>query len=423
MDRRKALSLIGSAPLAGFAAGSASNAVAQQQETGAPPDLPRELKPDGADMGTLFPDMERLVGRNQYPYSFLTDRFRSVEEYRKAGREVVLDALGYRPAPVPFNAEVVDRQDMGDFIREKVLFSTTPDFRVPAYVHIPKGLKGRAPAIVDLHSHGGMFLFGKEKVIDFGRNHPVMTEYHQVNYGGRPTATALVRRGYVVITIDALMFGERRVMKDVDLKYGWERSRYSVEDARHLNSACASKESTLAKSLALAGMAWEGIVLRDDIRTVDYLISRPEVDPNRIGCCGISFGGYRSFFLAGMDDRISAACVVGFMSTVKSIVPRHIDTHSWVHFAPALHRYLDWPDIVAMRAPKPLLVVQCLQDGLFPLAGMRAAVDKIGGVYKKAGAADRFVSRYYDVPHQFNVQMQDEAFQWLDRQLSPVAPA
>jgi len=413
MDRRTALGVLGSAPLAGMVASGISAA----QQMGAPPDQPRELTPDGADMGSLFPDIERLVSRNQYPYSFLTNRFRSAEEYRKAGREVVLDALGYQPPRVPAAAQVVDRQDLGEFTREKVLFSTSADFRVPAYVHIPKGLKGRAPAIVDLHSHGGMFLFGKEKVIDFGGNHPVMTEYHKVNYGGRPTATALVRRGYVVITIDAFMFGERRLVMDADLKYGWDRSRYSVDDAKHLNEVCASKESTLAQSLMLAGTTWEGIVLWDDMRTVDYLIGRPEVDPNRIGCVGISFGGYRSFFLAGMDDRISAACVVGFMSTVKPMARRHIDTHSWVHFVPTLHRYLDWPDIVAMRAPKPLLVVQCRRDGLFPPQGMQESVEKIAAIYAKAGVSDRFISRFYDVPHQFNVEMQEDAFRWFDEHL------
>jgi dienelactone hydrolase len=411
MDRRSALSLIGAA-IGGGQAGSAPNA-----NGGGPADPPRELKPDGADMGSLFPDIERLVARNQYPYSFLTNRFRSIEEYRAAGREVVLDALGYRPPAAPAAAEVVDRQDLGEFIREKVLFSTTPDFRIPAYVHIPKGLKGRAPAIVDLHSHGGMFLFGKEKVIDFGRNHPVMTEYHKVNYGGRPTATALVRRGYVVITIDAFMFGERWLMMDDDLKYGWDRSRYSVDDARHLNRRCAEKEDALAKSLCLAGMTWQGIVLWDDMRTVDYLVTRPEVDPKRIGCSGISFGGYRSLYLAGMDDRIAAACVVGFMSTVKPMARRHIDTHSFVHFVPALHRYLDWPDVVALRAPKPLLVQQCRRDELFPLPGMHESVEKIAAIYAKAGAAKRFDSRFYDVPHQFNVAMQEDAFRWFDRHL------
>lgn len=409
IDRRTALGLIGSAA-GGMAGGTA-------QPAGAPLDLPRDLQPNGADMGSLFPEIERLVARDQYPYSFLAGRFQTVEEYRKAGREVVFEELGYRPPAVPAAAEVLDRQDMGEFVREKILFSTTADFRVPAYVHIPRGLKGRAPAIVDLHSHGGMFLFGKEKVIDFGRNHPVMTEYHKVNYGGRPTTTELVRRGYVVITTDAFMFGERRLLMDPDLKYGWERSRYSVEDARHLSAVCASKESTLAKSLMLAGMTWEGIVLWDDIRTVDYLISRPEVDPQRIGCVGISFGGYRSFYLAGMDDRIAAACVVGFMSVVKPMARRHIDTHSWVHFVPTIHRFLDWPDIVGMRAPRPLLVLQCRRDGLFPLSGMQESVDKISAIYHQAGAPERFTSRFYDVPHQFNVAMQEDAFDWLDGKL------
>src|SRR5205823_4794770 len=118
-----------------------------------------------------------------------------------------------------------------DYVREKITFATTPHFRVPAYVLIPKGAK-KAPAIVDLHSHGGMFLFGKEKVIDLGDNHPTMTAYHRGNYDGRPTATELVRRGYVVLTIDAFMFGERRAMLDADLKHGWDRARYSDEVVR-----------------------------------------------------------------------------------------------------------------------------------------------------------------------------------------------
>src|SRR4029450_7558146 len=114
--------------------------------------------------------------------------------------------------------------------------------RVPAYVLIPAKLRGPAPAIVDLHSHGGMFLFGKEKIVDLGANHPAMTAYHERNYDGRPTATALVRRGYVVITIDALMFGERRVLMDADRKLGWDRGKYTLEDVAKLNQVCRNKE-------------------------------------------------------------------------------------------------------------------------------------------------------------------------------------
>jgi dienelactone hydrolase len=244
-----------------------------------------------------------------------------------------------------------------------------------------------------------------------------MTEYHKVNYAGRPTATELARRGYVVITIDAFPFGERRLMMDQDLGRGWDRSRYSLEDVTALNAKCRAKESTIVKSLTYAGMTWPGITAWDDMRTVDYLCTRPEVDRKRIGCVGVSFGGWRSLFLAGLDDRIAAACVVGFMSTVKPMIRRHMDTHSFVHFVASLHRRLDLPDVVALRAPKPLLVLQCRRDGLFPLEGMEASVEKLQAIYRKAGAAKQFEGRFFDVPHIFDRPMQEVAFDWFDRNL------
>lgn len=382
-----------------------------------PQDPPRDLQPTRADIGSLFPQIMKLAASGVYPYSFLSGRFKTLEEFKEAGRGKVLSLYGYRPEKVDPRPEVVDRQDLGEFVREKLLFSTSPHFRVPAYVHIPKNLKTPAPAIVDLHSHGGMFLFGKEKVVDFGNNHPVMTRYHERNYGGRPTTTELVRRGYVVITTDAFMFGERRLMMDEDLHHGWDRAKYTLEVADHLNRKCRGKETTLAKSLVYAGLTWPGIVAWDDMRTVDYLITRPEVDPRRIGCVGVSLGGWRTLFLAGLDQRIAAACVVGFMSTVRPMIHRHIDTHSWVHFVPGLHEFLDLPDVVSMMAPKPLLVQQCRQDGLFPPEGMKRSVQKIAAVYDKAGAKGRFAGRFYDGGHRFDVAMQDDAFAWFDAQL------
>src|SRR5262249_23390604 len=223
-----------------------------------PADTPRDLPPTGADLGTLFPDVENLAAANRYAFTFPGGSFKTYDEYRAAAREKVLGVLLYRPERVDARAEMIERVDCGDYVREKIVFSTSPLFRVPAYVLIPKGLKGPAPAVIDLHSHGGMFLFAKEKVIDFWTNHPAMTEYHRANYDGRPTATALVRRGYVVISIDALMFGERRVLIDADRMSGWDRSKYSLEDVRRLNQVCRSKESTIVKGLTLAGASWPG---------------------------------------------------------------------------------------------------------------------------------------------------------------------
>src|SRR5205823_4732452 len=272
------------------AAGLAARGPSRPAEPAPPADTPRDLKPTGADLGSLFPDVEKLADDNRYAFAFPGDRFRTFDDFKAAARDKVLELLLYRPEKVDPKAEVLERVEREDHVREKVVFSTGPHFRVPAYVLIPKKLKAPAPAVVDLHSHGGMFLFGKEKVIDLGVNHPAMTDYHERNYDGRPTATALVRRGYVVITIDAFLFGERRLLLDADLKYGWDRSKYGADDVEHLNARCRGKESTLAKALVLAGATWPGVVCWDDLRTVDYLAARPEVDPKRIGCLGISMG-------------------------------------------------------------------------------------------------------------------------------------
>jgi dienelactone hydrolase len=409
MNRRDFLAALPAVP----ALANAADAPAARM----PADSPRDLPPTGADLGTLFPEVEKLAAANPYALVFPGDRFKTYDAYRAAAREKVLELLLYRPERVDPKPEVLDRVDRDDHVREKIVFSTSPAFRVPAYVLIPKGLKQPAPAIVDLHSHGGMFLFGKEKVIDLGTNHPAMADYHAANYDGRPTATALVRRGYVVISIDAFMFGERRVLIDADRKSGWDRSQYSVEDVRRLNQVCRSKESTIVKGLTFAGASWPGVVAWDDMRTVDYLVTRPEVDPKRIGCLGISMGGYRAIYLTALDDRITAGCVVGFMSSVRPMIKSHLDTHSFVHFLPGLHKFLDLPDVAALAAPRALLVQQCRRDRLFPPAGMEESIRRIAATYRAAGCPEKFDGRFYDEPHRFTVAMQDEAFAWLDRHL------
>src|SRR5262249_23807024 len=226
-----------------------------------------------------------------------------------------------------------------------------------------------------------------------------------------------VRRGYVVITIDAFMFGERRVMIDADRAAGWDREKYTLDDVRRLNQVCRGKESTVVKGLTLAGATWPGVVFWDDIRTVDYLVTRPEVDAKRIGCVGISMGGYRAIYLSALDDRITAGCVVGFMSSTRPMIKAHLDTHSFVHFLPGLHTFLDLPDVAALTAPRALLVQQCRRDRLFPRVGMEESVRRIAEAYRTAGCPDKFGGRFYDEPHRFTIAIQDEAFAWLDRHL------
>jgi dienelactone hydrolase len=375
----------------------------------------------GSDIGTLFPQIQGLADQCRYPLSWLEKDYSGVDTYRQAVREKILELFHYSPPPVPPAPELVGRWEFPDYIQEKVLFSTTPWFRVPAYVLIPKGRRGPLPAIVDLHSHGGMFVYGKEKVMPIPEGDPAaITEYRRDNYEGRSTSLALCRRGYVVISIDCFYFGERRTLFDEDAgKPGWDRSQYSLEEVKRLNRRAGQGESTLACSLFWAGTTWQGIAHWDDIRTVDYLISRPEVDPARIGCVGISMGGWRTDFLAGLDSRIRCAVSVGWMSTLRPMIKAHVDTHSFMHFLPGLTRFMDLPDVIGCMAPKPLMVQQCSRDGLYPLGGMKESLTKIAAIYDKAGAGANFEGRFYDHPHLFSLNMQDDAFSWLERWLKP----
>src|SRR5438552_5102094 len=145
------------------------------------------------------------------------------------------------------------------------------------------------------------------------------------------------------------------------------------------------------------------------MRTVDYLLARPEVDPARIGCLGISMGGYRSIYLTALDDRIRAGCVVGFMSSVRPMIKAHLDTHSFVHFLHGLHQFLDLPDVAGLAAPRALLVQQCRRDRLFPAVGMEESVRRIAATYQAAGCPEEFDGRFYDEPQRFAVALRDEA--------------
>jgi hypothetical protein len=138
----------------------------------APMDAPRELPVSGADLGSLYADVAKIADANRFAFAYSSGKFKSVEDFTTTARAKVFEVLSYQPAKVDPKPEVIERVERDDHFREKILFSTTPNFRVPAYVLIPKNLKKPAPAIVDLHSHGGMFLFGKEKVIDLAITTP-----------------------------------------------------------------------------------------------------------------------------------------------------------------------------------------------------------------------------------------------------------
>jgi dienelactone hydrolase len=369
-------------------------------------------------IGTLYPFVQKQADRSRFELSFLQTQFRSLAPWQKIARAKVLEHLFYAPPAVAPMPEIVRREDRDTYVQEYLTFQTTADLRVPAYVLIPKPLKRPAPAIVLLHCHGGFYVWGKEKVVELEREPAALTDYKRQLYGGKSVGAELARRGYVVIVIDMFYWGERRMLLDDDPPSYRDPQAMARDEVTAFNRRSQQGEQLVARSLLAAGITWPGVMLWDDLRTLDYLASRPEVDKDRLGCVGLSVGGYRSFLLAALDPRIRAAIDVGWMSSFGFHIRQHVVNSIGLTFhIGGLYRYLDLPDLAALIAPRSVLVINGSKDRLFPPQGVDAAFAKIEQCFRKAGATERQRCRLYDAPHEFNAEMQSDAWAWLERSL------
>jgi dienelactone hydrolase len=371
-----------------------------------------------ADVGSLFPFIRSQAPR-EFSLSFLRQEFKDLAIWKRQARGKLLDLLHYAPPRCDPKPEVVEKTDRGDYHQEKVYFNTTPDLRVPAYVLIPKKAQFPAPAVVALHDHGGFYLWGKEKLIESANQHSVLTTFKKTYYASNSIAADLTRQGYVVVVIDMFYWGERRLLLDDDPADWRERpASISAERIKEFNARAAQNEPLVGRTIYAAGFTWSGVMYWDDIRTVDFLLTRPEVDPKRIGCVGLSVGGLRACHLAALDERVKAAVVVGWMASFPAQLRKHIrNTIGHTKLVPGLYRYLDYPDVASLALPSALLVINGSRDALFERDGVKACFDKLAACYQKAGVAEKLRTRLYDRPHEFNAEMQAEAWSWLRKWL------
>lgn len=354
--------------------------------------------------------------------SFLREAYTDIWAWREEMKRFVRDRLHYSPEIVPFEDNIVEETDFGGYIRRKVYFSSAPGCRIPAYLLVPKGLKAPAPGIVALHDHGAMFYWGKEKSVEHKDCHPMLQKYIDGLYSGRPVASALAERGYVVLVIDSLFFGERRFKVDRKAEFRDRLEKHvngSVDYINEYNAAEFEIESDLVRTVFHAGHTFMGILAWDDMASVSYLCSLPEVDAGRVGCMGLSMGGLRSGWLSAIDDRIKCAVIVGWMARYREMTRYRLSNIPWLWAVPGLYGCLDYPDVVSISAPKPLLVMHGKRDVLYPHETGERAIELVRDVYRKAGAENSFEYEYYDVEHVFNTEMQDRAYTWLDSCLKP----
>jgi len=300
--------------------------------------------------------------------------------------------------------------------------------RTQAVVLRPAGVTDPLPGVVALHDHGGFKYYGKEKIADGpDATPPVLAAYRAKFYDGRAYPNDLARAGFTVLVHDTFMWGSRafpvetmpmpvRDMAAAQLRMSPPEMVVPVE-VEFYNLAAAHHEHWAAKYANVLGATLAGVVCYEDRVAANYLLSRPDVRGQRIGCIGLSGGGNRAAMLNATHDRMGSAVIVGQMSTYAGLLDHNM-SHAWMLFPAGWARYGDWPDLAACRAPSPLLVQYDLGDDLFTEQGMRDADWRLRACFAAAGRPDGYSGEFYGGPHKFDRAMQASAFEWLARTLA-----
>jgi dienelactone hydrolase len=379
---------------------------------------------DANMIGAYGPWAAGLSGEGPARLSFRQPRFQAaaIDAWRQEARERLRAAL-MQPATggVP-RAEVQHQLVHNGLHVEHLTWQLPYGPPTEAVMLKPAGSQGRLPAVLGLHDHGGNKYFGWRKIAQLDDQiHPLMKQHRDRYYGGLSWANELARRGFVVLVHDAFAFASRRVrVGDLpavirkDLK---EVNPESEAEIAAYNRFAADHEDLMSKSLFSAGTTWPGVFTAEDQRALDYLCSRDDVDPSRVGCAGLSGGGLRTVYLAGLDDRIRCACCVGMMTTWRDYLLNKCYTHTWMVYIPGIPLDLDYPEILGLRVPRATLVQNDNEDQLFTLGEMHRADSILHDVYAKANALDRYKCTFYPGPHKFDRPMQAEAFDWFERWL------
>jgi dienelactone hydrolase len=283
------------------------------------------------------------------------------------------------------------------------------------------------PAILGLHDHGGNKYFGKRKITQTSDTmHPKMIDHQKNYYGGVAWANEIAKRGYVVLVHDTFTFGSRRVLFENMAEIAWgncatkgktDSNPENIEQIDAYNRWASDHEHIMSKSLFCGGTTWPGVSLAEDQCALSVLAARQDVDAKRIGCAGLSGGGLRTVYLGGLDSRIQCAVGVGFMTTWADFLLYKAYTHTWMIYTPLLPKYLEFPEILGLRAPLPTMTLNNNEDRLFTYTEMKKADKYLQEIFSKAGASDHYKGGFYPGDHKFDIQMQKDAFDWFDKWL------
>jgi cephalosporin-C deacetylase-like acetyl esterase len=289
----------------------------------------------------------------------------------------------------PLNPRVTGSVDRPGYRIEKLTYESRPRLYVTANLYVPNGT-GRRPAILGPLGHS--------------TNGKAWPTYQRL-------FSNLARKGYVVLAFDPFGQGER-------IEYpGPEPGRSTVGGGGTGEHEYAGRRLVLLGANFSLFRAWDGI------RGIDYLLTRPEVDPDRIGCCGQSGGATMTQFLAALDSRIRVAVVSeGNTENLaeENVEPPGSADDAEQNIVPGLARGIDRADLLYAFAPKPLLMTITLHDAGHTyspeyVTGSSDFLDEYKRAYGLLGAADRVSLQATTVSHGYVYEMRRATYSWFNR--------
>lgn len=335
-----------------------------------------------------------------YPYAYFN--YKEKTHWRADARKKVFECMGaLPPSPDSWDMKVIAEERRDGYVARKIEFALSRWYRVKAYLLVPFG-QGKHPAVNLLHDHGAHLSIGKEKMIrPFAVDSTVLVdadEWAKQLYEGQYLGDYLARNGYVVFSIDAPLWGER------GRKEGVDRKKYDI----------------IAGNMMMAGQNLCAYMHRDDVMSTAFLASLPFVDKDRIGAAGCSMGAYRTWMLSALSDDIKAGCAICWMITTEAQLTRKYgrkENGGFANTIPDLRRYMDYPDIASLAAPKPMLFVSGKRDKLFPIPGVEDAFNKMHAVWDAMGASEKLETFILDQPHECNLNNQKMILEFFNRNL------
>jgi dienelactone hydrolase len=268
-------------------------------------------------------------------------------------RKRLYDLLGDLPERLRLvSGSVISKEKHNGYMLEKLTLDLNGVEPVPAYFVRPFGARKPTPCILYNHAHGGNYVLGKDELLN-GQDAMQMPPY----------AKALTSLGYSALCIDHWAFGERR----------------------------GRKESEIFKDMLWHGRVMWGMMVYDSLKAVDYITSRPDCDPDRIGTLGLSMGSTMAWWTAALDERIRVCvdicCLTDYQAMIES---RGVDWHSIYYFVPSLLNHFTTSSINALISPRPHLGLAGNYDTLTPAAGLDRIDAELKEVYRSEGVPERW---------------------------------